>query len=87
MTLVTDAADGYQVLQFQSDRPFTSTATGSDSYANSAGSYHIRYKAVTGTELTTLLAQRQHAGKSQCWNFQFTTSAGLTTQPTVSYCR
>ena len=87
MTLSTDAADGWQVLQFQSDRPFTSTETGSDSYANTAGAYRIRYRAVTGTELTTLLAQRQHAGKSQCWNFQFTTGAGLTTQPAVSYCR
>ena len=87
MTLATDAGDGYQVLEFESDRPFTSTETGTDSYANAAGTYRIRYKVITGTELATLLAQRQHAGKSQCWNFQFTTSAGLTTQPTVSYCR
>lgn len=87
MTLETDTVDGYQVLQFQSDRPFTSTETGTDSYANSAGTYRIRYKAVTGPELATLLAQSQHAGKSQCWNFQFTTGAGLTTQPAVAYCR
>ena len=57
MTLSTDAADGYQVLQFQSDRPFTSTETGSDSYANTAGTYRIRYQAVTGSALATLLAQ------------------------------
>jgi phosphatidylethanolamine-binding protein (PEBP) family uncharacterized protein len=87
MALTTDASDGYQVLQFQTDRPFTSTETGTDSYTNSPGTYRIRYKAVTGTELATLLAQRQHAGKSQCWNFQFTTDVGLTTQPAVSYCR
>ncbi len=87
MTLATDAADGWQVLRFQSDRPFTSTGTGTDSHDNAAGSYRIRYQAVTGSELATLLAQRQHAGKSQCWNFQFTTDAGLTSQPAVSYCR
>ena len=87
MTLSTDAADGYQVLQFQSDRPFTSTETGSDSYANTAGTYRIRYQAVTGSALATLLAQSQNAGKSQCWNFQFTNGAGRTTQPAISYCR
>ena len=87
MTLTTDPTDGYEVLQFSSAIPFTTTETGSDRYANSAGTYRIRYKAVTGTELATLLAQRENAGKSACWNFQFTTGGGTTTQPTISYCR
>jgi YHYH protein len=85
MTLTTDATDGYQVLQFNSARSFTTTATGLDSYPNAPGTYNIRYKSVTGTALTTLLAS--NAGKTACWNFQFTNSAGSTTQPTMSYCR
>lgn len=71
--------------QFSSARSFTTTASGSDSYANTAGNYNIRYKAVTGTVLTTLLAS--NAGKTACWTFQFTNNAGSTTQPTMSYCR
>ncbi len=85
MTLTTDAADGYQVLQFTSAQSFTATGTGSDSYANAPGAYKIRYKSVTGAALTTLLAA--NAGKTACWSFQFTSSAGTTTQPAVSYCR
>jgi phosphatidylethanolamine-binding protein (PEBP) family uncharacterized protein len=85
MTLTDDAADGYQVLQFSSARSFVSTETGSDSYSNAPGAYRIRYKTVTGTALTTLLAS--NAGKTACWNFQFTTATGTTTQPTLSYCR
>lgn len=87
MTLSTDASDGYQVLQFSSTRSFTTTETGSDSYANAAGTYRIRYRRVTGSELEALLAMNQHRGKSACWNFQFTNSAGASTQPAVSYCR
>jgi phosphatidylethanolamine-binding protein (PEBP) family uncharacterized protein len=87
MTMTTDATDGYQVLQFTSAQNFTSTETGADSYVNSAGSYRIRFKPVTGPALLTLLAQAQNSNKSACWNFQFTTTAGSTTQPTVSYCR
>jgi phosphatidylethanolamine-binding protein (PEBP) family uncharacterized protein len=89
MTLTTDASDGYQVLQFSSAISFTTTATGSDQYANSAGIYRIRYKAVSGTALTSLLAQAQNTNKTACWNFQFVASATGTTatQPTISYCR
>jgi hypothetical protein len=86
MTLKTDATDGYQVLQFTSARPFTTTETGTDSYANAAGTYNIRYKSVTGAALATLLATTSNAGKTACWNFQFTNTAGATTQPTISYC-
>ena len=87
MTLATDATDGFQVLQFSSNRAFQTTETGSDSYANAAGSYRIRYKAVAGAALTTLLAQTANANKTECWTFQFTTSTGTLTQPTTSYCR
>jgi phosphatidylethanolamine-binding protein (PEBP) family uncharacterized protein len=84
MTL-TSAADGYQVLQFTSNQTFTTTGTGSDSYSNAAGSYKIRYKAITGTDLTTLLAT--NPGKTACWSFQFKTSTDVQTQTPMSYCR
>lgn len=86
MTLSTDTNDGYQVLQFTSARSFVTTETGSDSYTNSAGSYRIRYKPVTGAALSALLTQPANAGKTACWNFQFTTAAAVPSQPTVSYC-
>jgi phosphatidylethanolamine-binding protein (PEBP) family uncharacterized protein len=87
MTLVTDASDGYQVLQFSAARSFISTETGSDSYNNAAGTYRIRFKPVTGAALTALLASNQNTGKSACWYFQFNNLAGVTTQPPISYCR
>jgi uncharacterized protein (TIGR03437 family) len=87
MTLTTDPTDGYQVLQFTSALPFTTTETGSDSYTNSPGTYKIRYKQVTGSALAALLALQQNAGATVCWNFQFLNSSGATTQPTVSYCK
>jgi phosphatidylethanolamine-binding protein (PEBP) family uncharacterized protein len=86
MTLTT-ASDGYQVLQFSSALAFTSTETGTDSYAYTPGTYKIRYKQVTGAALDTLLAQPQNAGDTACWNFEFTDSNGNSTQPTVSYCK
>lgn len=87
MTLVTDEADGYQVLEFTSAIPFTTTETGSDSYANAAGTYRIRYKALSGTALTDALAQSQNSGKTSCWNFQFLNAAGTSSQPSINYCR
>ena len=81
------SADGYQVLQFTSAQSFTATETGSDSCANAPGSYKIRYKSVTGSALTTLLASSANSGKSACWNFQFVNIGSTTTQPSVSYCR
>jgi hypothetical protein len=87
MTLTTDPSDGFQVLQFTSSVPFTTTETGSDQYANAPGTYRIRYKAVTGAALAALLALPQNAGKATCWNFQFVSASGATTQPTVSYCK
>lgn len=87
MTLTTDSADGYQVLQFSSAVSFTTNETGSDSYVNPAGTYRIRYKALSGTALTNALASGNNSGKSACWNFIFTDGNGSTTQPTVTYCR
>lgn len=87
MTLSTDPADGWQVLQFTSARSFTTTETGSDAYVNAPGTYRIRYKPATGTELAALLALNANKGKTACWNFQFTSGSGATTQPAVSYCR
>jgi YHYH protein len=85
LALTVDATDGYQVLQFSSAKAFSTTETGSDTYANSAGAYKIRYKAVTGTALSALLAS--NVGKSACWNFQFVNGLGVPTQPSLSYCR
>jgi YHYH protein len=85
MTLTTDATDGYQVLQFNSSRSFTTTASGSDNYVNAPGTHNIRYKPVTGSALTTLLAT--NPGTTACWNFQFTNNAGSATPAALSYCR
>ena len=87
MTLTTDAGDSYQVLQFTSARSFTTSETGTDSYVNAAGTYKIRYVSVSGAALAALLALSQNANKTACWNFQFSTAAGVSTQPTIAYCR
>jgi hypothetical protein len=87
MTLSTDAADGWQVLQFDSARSFVTTGNGSDSFANAAGSYRVRYQRVSGTALLALLAQTVNRGKSACWAFQFTSGSGSSTQPAQTYCR
>ena len=87
MTLSTDATDGYQVLQFTSGVAFTTTETGTDSYANKAGTYKIRYTQVSGSALVALLALNENKNKTACWTFQFVDSTAATTQPTVSYCR
>ena len=87
MTLTTDLTDGYQVLQFTAAKPFNTNETGSDNYVNPAGTYQIRYKEVFGADLLALLALRQNANATACWNFQFVNSSGATTQPSVSYCK
>jgi len=81
------AADGYEELEFTSAKSFAATETGSDSYANSAGTYKIRYKQASGTDLQDLLSQSKNSGKTACWVFQFINSSGTVTQPAVSYCR
>ena len=75
------------MLQFTSDRPFVTNETGSDSYNNSPGTYQIRYKQVTGQALAALLALKQNANATACWNFEFTNSSGATTQPSIAYCK
>ncbi len=87
MTLATDAADGYSVLQFTSSLAFTTTETGNDSYVNAPGTYRIRYLRVTGDALATLLATSENSGKTACWTFQFLNSADTASQPSTSYCR
>jgi phosphatidylethanolamine-binding protein (PEBP) family uncharacterized protein len=87
MALSTDSSDGYQVLQFNSATAFNTSETGSDNYANPAGSYRIRYKALSGAALAAQLVLPANGGKSLCWNFQFANGAGSTTQPSVTYCR
>jgi phosphatidylethanolamine-binding protein (PEBP) family uncharacterized protein len=87
MTLSTDATDGYEVLKFTSAQTFVTSETGTDAYINTAGTYNIRYKAITGTALEALLALASNANKSACWNFQFTNNTSATTQPTITYCR
>lgn len=87
MTLATDAATGAQVLQFSTARSFTSTGTGTDSYAYPAGTYRISYSRVTGDELQALLAEPAQRGRQACWRFQFSSSLGATTQPAMTYCR
>jgi hypothetical protein len=87
MSLTTDAADGYQVLQFSSAVTFTTNETGSDSYVNPPGTYRIRYKPLTGTALAAALAAGNNSGKTACWNFNFTDANGNSTQPAITYCR
>lgn len=87
MMLTTDAADGYQVLQFTSAVSFRTTETGMDSYQNAPGTYRIRYKQVTGNDLAALLSLRQNATATACWNFQFSNVSGASTQPSVAYCK
>jgi len=86
MTLTTDP-DGYRVLQFTSGITFRSTETGTDTYTNAPGTYKIRYKQVTGSDLAALLALRQNANATACWNFQFLNGSGAVSQPTTSYCK
>lgn len=87
MTLTTDGTDGYQVLEFSSAIAFTTTETGTDQYANQPGTYQIRYRQVTGADLVALLAQPANAGKIACWNFEFESGSGATTQPSTAYCK
>lgn len=78
---------GYQIFQFSAARAFIRTETSTDSYANPAGRYRIRFMPVTGSALTALLAAGANSGKSACWNCQFNNTASVTTQPAVSDCR
>ena len=87
MTLSTDPSDGYAVLQFTSAKTFVTNEVGNDSYTNLAGTYKIRYKALSGADLAAALAVTKNVGKSMCWAFQFQNASGTTTQPNITYCR
>lgn len=87
MSLRSDAATGQQVLRFSSTRNFTTNETGQDSYANPAGSYQIRWKALKGDELEAALGLANNRSKTACWAFEFKSEAGATTQPPITYCR
>jgi hypothetical protein len=87
MSLSTDTADSYQVLEFTTEKSFVSTETGKDAYTNSAGTYKIRYKALADVELQTALAKVENKGKTLCWAFQFKNAAGAVSQPDVIYCK
>jgi hypothetical protein len=87
MTLTTDPTDGYQVLQFTSANPFTTTDNGQDSFPNPPGTYKIRYSEIFGTALQAQLALKQNTGATACWNFEFTDANGNTTEPSVVYCK
>jgi phosphatidylethanolamine-binding protein (PEBP) family uncharacterized protein len=86
MTL-TRSSDGYDELAFTSSLNFSTTETGTDRYANTPGTYKIRYRQLTGAELQTELLLAKNANRSACWMFQFTTQGGTSTQPDVTYCR
>lgn len=72
-------------MSFKSNQAFITNTNGTDKYPNAAGTYNIRYKQLTGSELSTALAGS--TGKTGCWNFKFTNSAGAATQPSTTYCR
>ncbi len=83
MTLTTDSS-GYSVLQFTSSSTFFTRVTNSTySIPNSSGVNQIKYKQLTGTDLTTALASAG-TGKTKCWNFQFPNAASSTN---INFCR
>ncbi len=84
---LSGAVDGLQTLLFSSSQSFTTTATGSDSVVNKAGSYQIRYAPLSGADLLASLALNANKGKSSCWRFEFLTAAGATSQTAQVYCR
>ncbi len=83
MTLTTDSS-GYSVLQFTSANTFMSRVSNSAfNISNSAGVNQIKYKQLTGTDLTTALASAA-PDKTKCWNFQFPQAASSTN---INFCK
>lgn len=73
LTLASDSS-AYNVLQFTSASTFLSSVDNSTaSISNSAGVNQIKYRQLTGTELTTALAS--NSGKTSCWQFLFPNAA------------
>ena len=87
MTLRSDTSTGQQVLRFSSARTFVTTSNGQDSYNNLPGSYQIRYRQLKGDTLEAALALPANRNRSACWEFDFRTEAGASSQPLVTYCR
>lgn len=81
MTLTTES--DYNVLTFTSQNTFLTTVNNSAySISNSAGVNTIKYKQLTGTDLTTALAS--NTGKTSCWQFLFPQAAS---SQTMIFCR
>jgi hypothetical protein len=83
MTLTTDSS-GYSVLQFTSANTFnTRVNNGTFSILNTAGVNQIKYKQLTGTDLSTALASAA-PDKTKCWQFLFPNAASSTT---MNFCK
>jgi hypothetical protein len=83
MTLTTDS--GYSVLTFTSAATFNTRVDNTTySISNSQGVNTIKYKQLTGTDLTTALAITANVGKTSCWQFLFPNAASSTT---IVFCR
>ncbi len=82
MTLTTDSS-GYSVLQFTASSIFLTRVTNSTySISNPTGVNQVKYKQLTGTDLTTALAS--NTGKTSCWQFLFPQAASSTS---INFCR
>jgi hypothetical protein len=82
MTLTTDSS-GYSVLQFTASSTFNTRVTNSTfSISNPTGVNQVKYKQLTGTDLTTALAS--NTGKTSCWQFLFPQAASSTS---INFCR
>lgn len=83
MTLTTDS--GYNVLTFTSSAIFlTSVDNSTASISNPAGVNTIKYKQLTGTDLTSALSLTANKGKTSCWQFLFPQAASSNT---MIFCR
>jgi hypothetical protein len=83
MTLTTDS--GYSVLTFTSAATFNTRVDNSTySISNPQGVNTIKYKQLTGTDLTTALAITANVGKTSCWQFLFPQAASSTN---MTFCR
>jgi hypothetical protein len=83
MTLTTDS--GYSVLTFTSATTFNTRVDNSTySISNPVGVNTIKFKQLSGTDLTTALAITANVGKTSCWQFLFPQAASSTT---MTFCR
>ena len=90
MTLTSNNASGYTLLEFTSASTFNTTPDNSSTYstANPSGTYQIQYKSIAGSALTEILALTQNKGKTACWEFQFLNKTlSKSSQPTEYFCK